>query len=326
MSQLKWKIKTILPIALAILLPGLSYFTNEQNDLSESNSFYPIWAISSFVIYNIWHLIWNLWDIRKEYKDFRYLAKLLLFFLGSIGVFQLLIQTNFLDFNSYNYTRTSIAFILIAAIQYTLKSQENIARLQLEKEQIQTENYKAKLAALQIKIDPHFLFNSLNTLHSMVRQSHSNSEQFILSLADFYRQTLSINEESTLPLSQELELLDSYLFLMKNRNEGAVKIEMNIDEGALGYHLPTLALQILVENSFKHNSMTLNNPLTISIRNTTKGFIEVKNNIQAKIGTVESTGNGLELLIKRYELMAIDEGVFVEETASHFSVKLKLIQ
>ncbi|MEL7341707.1 MAG: histidine kinase, partial [Bacteroidota bacterium] len=221
--------------------------------------------------------------------------------------------------------RILFSFCLFLIIQYTLRTQSNLSRLQLEKEQIQTENYKAQLKVLHAKIDPHFLFNSLNTLRSMVRQAHPNSEQFILSLSDFYRQTLKYNENTKLRLSEELTVLESYLFLMKNRNEKAVFWNINIDPSLHTASLPTLALQIVVENCFKHNSMTARNPLRIDIHNTDDGYIEVKNNLQPKFGAVESMGYGLHVLGKRYELMGISEGALIEESAEHFCVKLKLI-
>ena len=90
-------------------------------------------------------------------------------------------------------------------------------------------------------------------------------------------------------------------------------------------YLPTLALQIVTENCFKHNSMTSKMPLRIEISNTDDGYIEVKNNIQPKIESGESTGNGLNALTKRYELMNTSNGVIVEQSSNHFKVKLKLI-
>lgn len=216
-------------------------------------------------------------------------------------------------------------FVLILSIQYALKAQQNIARLSLEKEQLQSENYKTQLKALRAQIDPHFLFNSLNTLRSMVRQHHANSEKFVMSLADFYRQTLKHNENTPLPLSDELEVLKSYVFLMKSRNEGSVSVTYAIEEGSDQMHLPALALQVVVENCFKHNSMTAKSPLNIRISNTEDGYIEVCNNLQPKLGNDDPSGLGLEMLRKRYELIKIPQGVVVTETPDTFCVKLKLI-
>lgn len=225
----------------------------------------------------------------------------------------------------YDTVRIFLPSILIIAVQYALRAQQNISRLQIEKEQMQTENYKAQLKAIQAKIDPHFLFNSLNTLRSMVRQQHDNSEKFIISLSDFYRQTLKYDEDTTLPLSEELTMLESYLFLMKSRNEDAVVIELDIDEKLHPFHLPTLALQLVVENCFKHNSMTSKKPLHIDIYNTEDYYIVVSNNIQPRISPQDSSGYGLKLLRKRYELMNIKQGLIIEQSPDLFTIKLKLI-
>ena len=321
---LKRKINIILPIVLALLLPLLSIYTNEQIDFQNSTLFYAIWALSSFILYNLWHLLWYLWDLKREYKNWKYLLKIAACCIGIFGGI-LLIRNNIEVLNFFSLTRPFIGIVLFLVIQYALKAQEHISQLQVEKEQIQTENYKAQLKVLHAKIDPHFLFNSLNTLRSMVRQGHGNSEKFILSLSDFYRQTLKYNENTRLQLSEELMVLESYLFLMKNRNEEAVFVDIAIDKSLNSYFLPTLALQIVVENCFKHNSMTSKMPLRIEISSTNDGYIEVKNNLQPKISTVESTGNGLDLLIKRYELMNISKGILIEQSPNQFSVKLKLI-
>ncbi len=322
---MKRKIHIILPVVLALLLPGLSFYSFEGMTFSNNRRFFTTWASSSFFLYNLWHLLWYLWEVKREYRNWQYLLKLVLFSIGSIGMVLWGTATGFQEFNFSNATRISLGVFLYLAIQYTLKAQENIAELQLEKEQIQTEKYKAQLKVLHAKIDPHFLFNSLNTLRSMVRQAHGNSEQFILSLSDFYRQTLKYNENTKLQLLEELKVLESYLFLMKNRNVEAVFWDINIDKSLYSFFLPTLALQIVVENCFKHNSMTSKMPLHIEISNTDDGYIEVKNNIQPKLGAIESTGIGLELLIKRYELMSISKGILIEQSPNQFSVKLKLI-
>ncbi|MEO1260245.1 MAG: histidine kinase [Bacteroidota bacterium] len=226
-----------------------------------------------------------------------------------------------------NYiVRSIFGWALLLTIQYAIKKQEDNSKLQIEKEQLQTENYKVQLKALHAKIDPHFLFNSLNTLRSMVRQQHLNSEKFIVSLSDFYRQALKYNENTTIPLSEELEVLQSYLFVMKSRNEEAILVDLDIDDSLFHHHLPTLALQVLVENCFKHNSMTKKMPLQIEIKNTEDFYIVVSNNIQPKIEEEHPSGLGLDLLRKRYELMDVKDGVWVEKKDGQFIVKLKLIK
>ena len=280
--------------------------------------------MSSFVLYNLWYLLWYLWDLKRRYNDWKYVLKIAACSIGVIGGF-LIIRSNAELFSYFKLTRPLLGVFIYLVFQYTMKVQENIANLQVEKERMQTEHYKAQLKVLHAKIDPHFLFNSLNTLRAMVRQGHSNSEKFILGLSDFYRQTLTYNENTRLPLSEELSILESYLFLMKNRNEEAVFVDIRIEESLYSFFLPTFALQIVTENCFKHNSMTSKMPLHIEISNTDDKYIMVKNNIQPKIKAEESTGNGLNSLAKRYELMNTSSGVIVEQSSDHFIVKLKLI-
>lgn len=158
----------------------------------------------------------------------------------------------------------------------------------------------------------------------MVRQQDINSEQFILSLSDFYRQTLKYNESTTIKLSEEVKVLESYLFLMKNRNKEAVQVSIDIAEEHYEHQIITLALQTVVENCFKHNMMTSKQPLKIQIKSLPDYRIEISNNIQEKLSTPTTSGYGLENLKKRYELLGINNGVEVKQNEQEFIVKLKL--
>ncbi len=317
--RLKSRINFLLPIALAVILPGLAFYAGLESILVNSFGFYKQWFFGSVFLYILWNILWYLSS--KKYK------LLIIWALVGLGVLVgcLFWQLDF-NFKWLHLIRLIVTSLLILTIQYALKAQENISQLLLEKEQIQTENYRVQLQALRAQIDPHFLFNSLNTLRSMVRQQHANSEKFILSLSDFYRQTLKHNDNHTLPLSEELVVLESYLFLMKSRNEQAVQVNLEVDPSLHAFHLPTLALQIVVENCFKHNAMTSKMPLCIEISHTDDLYIVVRNNIQPKIAKSDPSGFGLALLQKRYELMNVKEGLITEQTADQFTVKLKLIR
>ncbi|MEM9823142.1 MAG: histidine kinase, partial [Bacteroidota bacterium] len=181
-SSRKQKLNALLPIALALLLPGLSLYTNKRITFPSDTLFYTIWGFSSFFFYNLWYLLWSLWELKRKYRHRTYLFRLVIYCLGMIGSFLLIFHYGQL-FYVYHLSRIISITVLCLVIQYMLKTQENIAQLQLEKEQIETENYKVQLKILQAKIDPHFLFNSLNTLRAMVRQGYSKSEKFILNLS-----------------------------------------------------------------------------------------------------------------------------------------------
>ena len=163
----KRKIHIVLPLVLALLLPVLSFLTNERIAFPNSAVFYIIWALSTFVLYNLWYLLWYLWDLKRGIKDWAYVLKLAACCMGVIGGV-LIIRSNAEIFNYFKLTRPLLGVFVFLVIQYTMKVQENIANLQVEKERIQTEHYKAQLKVLHAKIDPHFLFNSLNTLRAIV--------------------------------------------------------------------------------------------------------------------------------------------------------------
>ncbi len=318
------KINHILPTLFALILPGLgiySYSNPEQKDVVDIAI---SWLIGSVCLYAFWHLLWRLWDIRPATKRISLTAGL----VSALITFFWVVFPDFFEASRGVFLPPVVRMLLLSSlfmvIQYALRTQQHVAELLLEKEQLQTESYKSQLKSLQAKVDPHFLFNSLNTLRSMVRQGNQNSEKFIISLSDFYRQTLKYNENTMLELSEELTVLQSYLFLMKSRNEEAVLVDWKIDSSYYYFKIPTLALQTILENCFKHNSMSSKKPLYISIKGVEKCYIEVSNNIQPKFGEEESSGLGLELLKKRYELLGVEDGVNIHQTPDEFTVRLKL--
>ncbi|MCI4647256.1 histidine kinase [Phaeodactylibacter sp.] len=237
----KPRINIILPIVLSGLLPWLGLHASSGGigpGAMESLGPYWSWFTGSLILYIMWYLLWYTWDLTSGYRKWWSVLLLAALVALVLGVFYVILFRNVEAFDGYNIPRIILPLILFLTIQYALRTQRDFSRLSLEKEQIKKENYKVQLKALRAQIDPHFLFNSLNTLRSMVRQQHSNAEQFIMSLSDFYRHTLKHMEGPTLPLSEELAVLQSYLFLMKSRNEEAVSIHINIDQTLYECHLP----------------------------------------------------------------------------------------
>tara|TARA_B100000497_G_C7678865_1_gene410540 strand:+ start:1228 stop:2196 length:969 start_codon:yes stop_codon:yes gene_type:complete len=320
--KFSFKIEHIVPIAITLILPLLGLIPEYMQNQISVHLLFVKWIVGAIFLLIIWYLM-------KYFNGPQFNFKMWQVFLGTIFVFFFLRSIPYFlghPFRWRNLPGSSFAIVLIQIIQYALKTQENLSKLKVEKEQLISENYKAELKALRAQIDPHFLFNSLNTLRSMVRNQNTNSEQFVMSLSDFYRQTFNNHKVSTISLSEEMSVLESYLFLMKNRNERAIVININIDGEWENTHLPALALQVSVENCFKHNSMTTKSPLIIDITTTSNGYIAVRNNIQPKIGEVEKSGRGIDMLKKRYELMNIEKGVIIDKNSEHFRVQLKLLQ
>lgn len=322
---MKATIDYILPVALAVLLPGLNLFSNADALEDYSLSFYKRWAIASLVLYLLWHLIE--WASRQRVWYRNYLTAFSVFvFTGVIYVlFSLMIfkATDHVKWVFIGKFLSASALFLI--IQYALRTGKDLVQLRLEKERVQTEHYRVQLQELRLKVDPHFLFNSMNTLRTMIRNKDIQAENFVLNLSEFYRQTLRLNDAPAGIVQDELEVLKAYLFLMEKRNEGKVKWNIIINEDWYPYQIPTLALQIVVENCFKHNQASVSKPLVISIHACNGYYIGVKNNLQPKITKVEVSGYGLDNIRQRYDLLGIKNGLIINQTTTSFEVKLKLI-
>ena len=194
LKKIRFNIDVILPIALALFLPGLNLFSNAVIKEEYTLDFYKKWLYASVVLYVLWHTLHWFSKFKIKYKFLLIAATVLLSIILAYLFFML---TTFKEYDHIKwlfFIKLISASVLFLTIQYSLNAEKNIAALKIEKEKIQTENYKVQLESLRSKIDPHFMFNSLNTLRTMVRHQDLKAEQFILSLSDFYRQTLQYNE------------------------------------------------------------------------------------------------------------------------------------
>lgn len=318
-SILKMNTQNIVKFSICLILPIISILSNDEIIAQQKSGLFLFWLLSAGLIYLLWNVLRWITTIKSKSKYWWVLITYILF----IGLTASIAYSLDMKYNIQQMVRVSFAILLVFLIQYALKAQEDIVNLQLEKEQYKSEGYKSQLKLLQAKIDPHFLFNSLNTLQSMVSYGHKNSVPFIINLSNFYRQNMSHVQDSSISIAEELKVLNSYLFLMKSRYEDAVEIDINIDDTVLSKTLPTMSLQIIVENCFKHNRMTASSPMKIQIQNTVDGYISVINNLQVKVEKSDSEGYGLSSLKKRYQLLNIDEGVIINRDEQTFEVKIK---
>jgi len=191
----------------------------------------------------------------------------------------------------------------------------------IENERLKQQNLQTELAALKNQIDPHFLFNSLNSLNCLIRDN-DKATQFVKKLSFMYRYILQSGDRDLVSLKEELKFLESYSYLIKTRYRDRFTIDIEIDEKYHEKEIPPLALQLLVENAVKHNEISETNPLTVKIfyKN---GFIYVENILQPRTVMAEGTGNGLVNLDKRYYLIA-KQNIVITKDDNIFSVKLPL--
>lgn len=208
-------------------------------------------------------------------------------------------------------------------INQNLKSQ----KIMVENQQLKTENLKNQYETLKNQLNPHMLFNSLNTLYALVRENPDKAQDYISQLSKVMRYTLKQDsdiERSTISLQEELNFINSYIYLLKMRFEDNISFVFDIDNSLLMKKIPRMAIQLLVENAVKHNEISNRNPLHITIRTIGDETLEVANNLQPRRGTTTSTGIGLNNLRKRYWLLFNKDIEIQEKENNIFSVKIPL--
>jgi len=191
-------------------------------------------------------------------------------------------------------------------------------------EELKRENLLAKYEALKNQVNPHFLFNNLNTLSGMVEHKHEKTTDFIKKLSDIYRYVLEQNDKELVPITDELRFVEDYIFLSKMRFGEALNFSSDLHTKSSILIVP-LGLQMLVENAIKHNIISDDSPLKIEL-GIENGFIIVRNNLQKKKAIISGKEPlGLENLKNRYAYLS-DVPVEIIESESVFLVKLPIIK
>lgn len=191
-------------------------------------------------------------------------------------------------------------------------------------EELKRENLLAKYEALKNQVNPHFLFNSLNTLSGVVEQKPELATDFIKKLSDIYRYVLEQNDQEMVSINDEMKFVDDYIFLSKMRF-GEALIFNSVLPSDSTIHVVPLGLQMLVENAIKHNIISDDMPLKIEI-SIVDGFVLLKNNIQTKTTIVsDKNPQGLENLKKRYAYLS-ESSMEIIESDGEFIVKLPIIK
>jgi len=195
-------------------------------------------------------------------------------------------------------------------------------------ERLEKETAVARLDSLRRQVDPHFLFNSLNALTSLVEENDpARAVRFIRQLAQVYRYVLDSESQELVPLTQEVGFAESYLYLQQTRLGDALAVEMDLPPAALApYYVPPLALQLLLENVIKHNAAFQTSPLRVTVTlDATAQTLTVRNTLRPRrLAPGESSGLGLKNLAARYAFLT-DKPLVMGEEAGEFVVSLPLL-
>jgi two-component system, LytTR family, sensor kinase len=218
------------------------------------------------------------------------------------------------------YVLMSVGINAIFFIQFFIgKWKDSIIeteRLEKEKAQVQFDNLKNQL-------NPHFLFNSLTSLNSLITEDQQLASKFLQHLSKVYRYLLQYKDKSTVSLRVELDFIRNYIFLMETRFKHALHIHLNISPDKEDRLIVTATLQILIENAIKHNIVDMARPLTIDVL-TSGNYLVVSNNLQKRSVVETSNKVGLENLRSLYGFLT-DKPIEVEQTDNRFFVKVPLL-
>jgi len=324
-----------------ILLTGLTFPVIFLN-----NTWASVWQGIYFnlpfgVIFASFVLIGNLMIIyrvkSRQNKDKPHDVSRLMMLLGYQLVYTTLIAyllTSFLcmvapQMNNPGYIQRSIIGNLILTAVFTgfyeaayyLNELKKSIR---QKEELKRAQVESQMEILKNQVQPHFLFNSLNTLSSIIPTEPEMAVHYVQNLSKVYRYILEIKDKKLIHLSEELACIEAYLFLLKIRFGDNLKVEIDINEVANNGHVIPLSLQLLVENAMKHNIVSNKRPLHIDITN--KGeTLEISNNLQLKQQKQASTGTGLANIRRRYQILT-GKDIQIEETPTIFKVNIPIIQ
>jgi hypothetical protein len=297
-----------------------------------------------FIAFLQWLVVRTVWyKVRNRYPHYTQTAPRVIVTILFSGVISMFVSTivygvsmwlikhrsfGFTDFKS-NFGPCFFFSALIVGAHEVIFNFYELRRIDREKEELKKAHLQSQLDSLKSQVNPHFLFNSLNTALSLIRSSPAKAEIFLLELSSVYRYLLQANENQLTTLQLELQFAHSYFHLLKTRFGEALTLNIQVDEEWLQYRIPSLTLQLLLENAVKHNIVSASKPLTITLRidkdeKEEHIFLTVENNLQRKTGSI-SNKMGLNNIMSKFRLLE-QEDVLVTENDHHFTVTLPLLK
>lgn len=228
------------------------------------------------------------------------------------------------DKNASTYYIFGLIITLVASLFFhAIYFYKALTEKRVKEQQIVAKTETAKYESLKSQIDPHFLFNSLNVLTSLISENPKQAEKFTTKLAKVYRYVLEQKSKDLIDLDEELKFAKTYMELLKMRFENAVTFQIPEKASNPNLKIIPLSLQLLLENTIKHNIVSEEQPLNVIITEE-DGYLKVVNNYNPKTSIEKGTKVGLKNIIDRYQLITLKK-VFIEKNNKEFSIKLPLL-
>ena len=251
---------------------------------------------------------------------------------GLIAAPLLLVWDHYLEQDAYDYSSLLSSLLIMTIVSLQISSIYEIIYLNRERqsdlvkvERSEKLKVQAQLDALKSQIDPHFIFNSLNTLSYLIANDPANAKLFNNTLAKVYRYILLNKEKDIILLKEEIEFASNYFYLLKIRYQTGLSMVIKMDSISMeDYMLPPLSLQTLIENAIKHNHFSDKNPLEIEIT-ITSNEVSVVNRKNTKKFDIQSSRIGLSNLNERYSLI-VNRNIEIHQTPELFTVLLPILK
>ncbi|MBN8825930.1 MULTISPECIES: histidine kinase [unclassified Spirosoma] len=243
-------------------------------------------------------------------------------FYQQIGLWH---STELFEFKPYffNTLVSVVGTVQIAAVYEGIYLYQRWRITYEEAEELKKVNLQSQLDSLKTQINPHFLFNNLNSLSSLITTDAQQAELFLDELSSVYRYLLRQDERSLCPLAEEIRFIKSYFYLLKTRFGDGIFMEIAVDEYTMLCLIPPLTLQLLFENAIRHNIISVDRPLTIRVY-TEQKILYVENNRQLRTATAASNQTGLQNSMTKYKLLD-QPSVTVYQDESRFRVGVPLL-
>ena len=255
------------------------------------------------------------------------LLTVLSFGLARILVVVVIYGKDFTEFlqneNLANYISALVIAILVSAILHAFYFYKALQDTKVKEQKIIAGTASAKFDALKNQLDPHFLFNSLNVLTSLIEEDPSQAQKFTTSLSKVYRYVLEQKNKDLVSVDEELQFAKTYVKLLKMRFEDSIVLDIPENSSNPEAKIVPLSLQLLLENAVKHNIITSSKPLHIRIHEA-GDVLMITNNLQEKQVVKKSSGVGLQNIQQRYGLLS-SRVMEIDKTATAFTVKLPML-
>lgn len=272
--------------------------------------------------------LFNIFLLKRSISNtFRYVISYLATFVLHTGTLYIIATSKeFLDpleLITYSIIATLAVNTIILVIIHSELMRTRIDRAESENQDLKVANLEAQKRVLMQQFQPHFLFNALSTLKSLIRENQDQAEDYSVKLSEFLRYSINIQSNELVSLKEEMQFASDYIDLQKMRFGNALNCRFKVSDESLKLKLPAFALQTLLENAIKHNSFTEKRPLNISIVSE-NNKLKVSNNISPK-PLVPVLGTGLKNLSERYRMIS-NSAIEIQANENEFTVYLNLIE